>query len=303
MTTLLRLFKFAWQDFWRNLWLSLVTILMIVLALLSVNTLLLFNVMTDTVIRSVEKNIDVLVYLKSDTSDDDAKKMTEELRKHPDVSTVRYITAAEALQEFQLKFKDKPALLSSVKELDKNPLPPRIAVQARDPKLYGKILDDIAKTPAQEHIEKTDFTNYETLITSVNAITSKVRIVVLGLLILFVLVSILIVYNTIRVSIYTHREEIGVMKLVGASNAFIRMPYIFESVVFTFISVIVSFASLYVLLIAIEPQLKAFFEGLDVNLLRYLEGHWYIWALWQFAIAGILNIVSSAFAVNRYVRT
>lgn len=302
MPTLLRLIKFAWQDFWRNLWLSAVTILMIVLALLSVNTLILFNVATERIIAAVEQNIDIVVFLKPEVSTEQAQAIVADLEKNADAKEVHLVTAEQALQEFQLRFKDNPTVLATLKELDGNPLGARVTVQAKEPQLYPAILASLDGAKYKDTILKTDYTDYETMVTSVNALTSKVRRAVLILFALFALVAILIVYNTIRVSIYTHRDEINVMKLVGASNIFVRMPFVFVSLFYTVIATVIALFLLYVVLLIAEPQLRAFFEGINLNMRAYVESHWVTLGLSQFLVAAVLNMVSSWLAVSRYVR-
>ena len=120
--------------------------------------------------------------------------------------------------------------------------------------------------------------------------------------ILFILIAILIVFNTVRIAIFTHQNEISIMKLVGASNWFIRAPFIFESIFSGIIGCLLALAVFYPLLSLVQPQLASFFNGANFDLVGYFNNH-LVWIVGsQLVGIIILNFISSSAAIGRYLK-
>jgi len=124
----------------------------------------------------------------------------------------------------------------------------------------------------------------------------------LVLIIIFVLTSLLVVYNTIRVTIYTHRQEIEIMRLVGASNSFIFMPYVFSALVYALVSVLIIISIFYPFLTLLQPYLETFFMGYNVNILSYFVDNFFLIFGVQFLAVLVINVIASLFAVRKYAR-
>ena len=303
-TNLLRTTKFALQNFQRNAWLSIVTIIILCLALLLVSLLAGIQVVANESIKAVESKIEVSIFFTPNTSGEQVAEIAGQLEQREDVRRITTITADQALTEFKDTFKDNPALTEAIETLGDNPLGPVLVIQARSLSDYASILAffdaETVKPLVQE--KNRDFESTQTVVDQLAAITNQLKRAGLILASIFALIAVLVVYNTMRITIYSHREEIGIMKLVGAGNAFVRAPFIIESVIYAVIAAAVTFAIFYPSVALAAPFVDRFFSGYDFSLLAYLKSHIFDLILLQFGSAVALSMVSSSIAVGRYLR-
>jgi len=300
--SLYRIIKFSLQDIIRNTWLSVVTVIIMVLALFTVNMLLVVKVIGQTAVEAVKEKIDVSLYLDSNASEQQIMVLKSKIVNLPEVSEVKYISKDEALSEFQMRYEDKPIIAETLKELGKNPLTPMLIIKPRNLDVFNNLINKI-KNFDDAIIESKNFANYEEMISKINNITTKVGEAALALALIFVLVTFLVVYNSVRVAIYTHRREIKIMKLVGASNAFIEAPFIFSGVVYAAIGIILIMLLFYPFLNLLQPYLETFFVSYNVNLINEFFGQ-NVYKIYgaQFAAAVFINVVASFFAVSKYTK-
>ena len=167
---------------------------------------------------------------------------------------------------------------------------------------YQSILSFLDNPEYNELIQDKNFDDNEKVISQLSAISNKIENIGIIVSVVFVIIAVLIVFNTIRINIYTHREEIGIMKLVGATNWFVRAPFLVESLIYAVLAVIICLAILYPLLGAVAPQVNNFFEGYNLDLVSYFNSNFWQIIGWQLAFAVLLSILSSSIAVGRYLR-
>ena len=117
------------------------------------------------------------------------------------------------------------------------------------------------------------------------------------------IIAVLIVFNTVRIAIFVHREEIGIMRLVGASSAFIRAPFLVEAVLYSFLAVIISAAITFPVIGVIQPKLNVFFETQNVALVDYFAQNSIIILICQFVALAVINMLSASIAMRKYLRT
>jgi len=299
-----RVFKFALQDFWRNIWLSFITIMILVLALISVNLLIFFNALTDTAVKLVEEKVDLSIFFKPEAAEAKINEVKSFLVALPQVKEIKFISKDEALQKFKEKHKDEPKILEAIKEIGDNPLGASFVVKAYRTEDYSIILEKI-KDPnilPDDLVQDKNFDDHKLLIEKISNLKQKVSKGGLILITLFGLIAILIVFNTIRVAIYTHREEIGVMRLVGATSWFVRAPFILESVFYALVACLLTVVIIYPFLGVIQPYLINFFEGAGLDILNYFNQNFFkIFGLELLATI-ILSVTSSSLAVSKYLR-
>lgn len=297
-----RVVRFALQNFWRNIWLSVITVTILLLTLCIVNILLILNVLGTTAVHAVESKIDVSVSFVPGTSEEIISSARGYLQSLPQVKDARYLTPDEVLADFKTKNANKPDVLDSLNEVGSNPFGGQIIVTAYDPADFPFILEALENPQYKPYIQEKDFQSHETIISAINNTIDKVRYGGIMLGAIFVFISTLIIVNTIRVAIYTHREEIGIMRLVGASSTFVRAPFLVESVFYTVIAMLGAVAILYPLLGVIEPRLDSFFVNTPTGLLSYFNQNFSSVFGAQFLGLAILNMVATAFAMRRYLR-
>lgn len=300
-TTLLRIIKFASQDFWRNIWLTLTTITVITLTFISISLLLIFNDLTTTIINTVQRKIDISVYMKNTVAEEQLQQFKNYLSKISEIKDVTLIAREESLKRFKERHQDNQAIISSLEELGENPLGASFLIRANNVHDYTKILEEINQFPNADYIADKNFDNYELLINRSTVFSDKIKQVGIFLSVIFGIISILIVFNTIRVSIYTHQDEIEVMKLVGATNFFIRSPFLMVIIFYTAVAALLAYAIFYPLVNLIHPYLWQYFEG-AFNLQSYFFNQFIKLLAIELIVMIIINLLASSIAIRKYLR-
>jgi cell division transport system permease protein len=299
---LFRIIKFALQDFRRNFWLSFATVIILVLTLISINFLIILNVLTRTAVAQVQDKVDVSIYFKRDVSESQIGNIKSYLLGLSEVKDVEYISRDYALTAFENKHQDNPVILESLKEVGENPLGATLVIRANDPKDYPTILKVFDDPQYENIIQDKSFDDHEAVIKKIETISDKTRTTGAGFAGIFAAIAVLIGFNTVRMTIYTHREEIGIMKLVGAANWFVRSPYVVNGILYGLFAVIFTALITYPLIGFAEPYLSGFFDGSNFNLLGYFTDNFVkIFGL-QFIGVVLLNMVTSSLAVGRYLK-
>lgn len=294
-----RAIKFSVQDVVRNIWLSLVTIIILVLTLFTVNMLLVVKVVGQTAVDAIKEKIDVNLFLKTDAPEDQIEALKIKISSLSEVKSVEYISKDAAMEEFRKRHEDNPEILEALKELGKNPLTPTLVIKPTNMDVFDSLINQL-NIIEDDIIESRNFANYKTMLEKINAITEKVSNAALGLSSIFIFITLLVIYNSVRVAIYTHKKEITIMRLVGASNWFIQLPYIFSSIIYTFFGVGVVMLLFWPFLNLLQPYLETFFVSYNVNLVQYFYGNILTIFGIQFLVAAAINILASLIAVRRY---
>lgn len=301
MLSFYRIIKFSLQDIIRNGWLSVVTITILFLSLFSINTLTTVRFVSDSAVIAVKEKVDISLYLKPESPERDILELRSFLLDNEKISSVKYVSREAALADFREKYHNNQDVLSALKEINQNPLSPILIISPASLEESSLLINQL-KVLDSPIIESRDFSDNSLILSRIENITKRVNDVGLFIIFVFAFTSLLVVYNAIRVTIYTHRQEIEIMRLVGASNFFIYMPYIISSFVYAIFSILLIIASFLPLLTLLQPYLEVFFAGYNVNvLLYYLDNFLLIFGL-QFLVVLLLNIFASLVAVRRYSR-
>lgn len=299
--SLLRVVKFSLQDIYRNIWLSLVTIIILVLSLFTVNMLLIVKVVGDTAVDAIKEKIDINLFLKTTAEESEILALKAKVSNLNEVKEVTYVSKNEALENFKAKHSDSPEVLEALKVLGGNPLSPTLVIKPKNLENFDNLINEL-NTFDDAIIESRNFTNYKVMLEKINGITQKVYDAGLVLSAIFVAITLLVIYNSARVTMYTHRREIMIMRLVGASKKFIQMPYLLSSIIYTMIGVLIIMIIFYLFLHLLQPYLEAFFVGYNVNLVNYFFGNGLMIFGIQFLAAAFINLVASYLAVRKYSR-
>lgn len=301
MLSFYRIIKFSFQDIARNFWLAAATITILILSLLSVNILMVVRVISENASVAVQEKIDISLYLKPDVPEEQIIQLKNNISNFEKVSSVVYISKEEALQDFRSKYENNQEVLAALKELGQNPLSPSLIIRPKDFKEADLLINEL-RVIDDPIIESRDFSDNTMVLNKIDNITRRVNDVGLVIITIFILTSLLVVYNTVRVAIYTHRQEIEIMRLVGASSAFIYMPYIFSALMYSLISVAIIIAIFYPFLSLLQPYLEIFFMGYNVNILSYFIANFATIFGLQFLGILLINALASLFAVSRYTK-
>ncbi len=297
----LRILRFSLQDISRNVWLSVVTVTILILSMLSINTLILLRAISDDAVMAIKEKIDLSLYLKPDAPESEILELKNKINSMERVRVVKYTSKQEALDFFRDKNKNNPEILQAILELGKNPLSPSLVIIPQNVEMIPDLIEELRAIDS-DIIESRDFSDNRILLEKINTITDRISDVGFFIILVFIITSLLVVYNSIKVAVYTQKREIEIMRLVGASNAFIYLPFLFSSVIYTLMSVLVMIAVSFPLLGILQPYLEIFFVDYNINVISYfVENVWVIFG-WQFVGISVVNVIASYLAVNKYAK-
>lgn len=304
-TSLFRVLRNALLNFKRNIWLSLATLIIMTLTLLMMSFLYFLNIIGSEVLNNIEKKVDLSAVFKDTITDEQIQAIVKDLESRSDVQDVRIVSSEEALEQFRQRHADNPFYEESLRELEKNPLPTNIYITATEPRLYQNIARQLESEKYAPFIEKVNFENSKQVIERLIIVMSNIRNIGIITTSIFAGLVLLIMFNTIRLAIYSFREEIDIMRLVGASNWFIRGPFVIEAVLVALLSVGVTCLILYPFLNTASPKIEQFFfsgQSEQFDLYEYAVVMWPTIVGLQAALAVVLAVVSSTVAIRRYLR-
>lgn len=299
MISLIRIIKFSFQDIIRNIWLSLVTVTILILALFSVNMLLVVDLISKATIEAVKEKVDINISIIGDTPENEIMALRAKISNLAEVKSVKYISRTEALNNFRLKYKNNPEILEALRELGENPLSPSLVIKPQETNDYKTLINSLNNIES-DIIEARNFDDHELVLNKISNISDKVNKVGIVLSSIFIFVTALMVFYSIRIAIYTHKTEIAIMRLVGASNWFIRAPYLFSGLIYAFIGILVVIIGFYPFLSVLQPYLEAFFLGYNINIFSYFVNNFFSIFGQQFLAVAFINIIASLIAVRKY---
>lgn len=220
------------KNVWSNRIMSIASICVVVSCLILTSAALLFSINVAKVVDSVGQSNETTVYLKNDVSELEAVYIGKDIQKISNVSSVTFLSKEDALENFKSQLGED--LFQQIDE-NGNPLPDAYVVAMDDLSLYEQTVKDIKAIDGVDSVNSRQDT--ARMLTNLSRIVNLVSI---GVVIALVVISLFIIANTIRATMYSRRFEISIMKSVGATNAFVRMPFLVEGIVIGFISAIIS---------------------------------------------------------------
>ncbi len=300
MTSLFRILKNGFADFWRNKWVSQASIGVMTLTLIVIVSFFMIGGMTAHLIDNLKSRMDISVYFKIDTNENDILKVKSSLEKLKEVKQVSYVSRSDALAAFKKRHKDNPLILQSLEELGSNPLPASLNIQAQDPATDFPFISQFLNKNYQALIDKINYQENKDIIARISAFSSGVKKAGLALSLMLTIIVILVTFNTIRLTIYSVRNEIGIMRLVGASNAYIRGPFIVEGII---CGILATALSTFICWLVVQPLSSRISPMLlDFNLYQYFSENIWLIVLIQLAIATVLGAFGSYIAVRKYLK-
>jgi cell division transport system permease protein len=303
MIQFIRILQAGLRNFTRNAWLSAAaTAVMTITLTLIIFSYIANSALTSTV-KSVTDKIDVSLYLADSTTADQLQGIKEKLNQTGNVDSFIYVSKADALAKFQRDNKGNSKLSQAISETD-NPLPASLQIKAKDPKKINVLADVAKQSDVLALLDKTAPVSYnEKNKKTIDRIVSISNFIgTAGLIgsLVFIIISTLIIFNTIRMAIFTRRDEIEIMKLVGATKWFIRGPFIFEAALYGILAAVIALALSYSLLLGGAPKLAAY---IDVNSTIAFFRHYPLLIVSVEIVIGVfIGMISSVMAMSRYLK-
>jgi len=279
---------------------SVATLTVMLLALLVFSSLIIFNVVAVSALNSIQEKIDISVYFKTTAPEDEILRIKQSLEGLNEVKNVNYVSRDRALEIFKEKHASDAAITQAVNELETNPLEASLNIKANDPGNYSVIASYLNNDSLKDYVDKVSYAQNQVVIDRLASIINVSRQAGVGLTAILAIVAVLVVFNTILLAIYSNRESIEIMRLVGASNMFIRGPYIIEGIIYGTISATLCMAILFPVVYFISPYVKIFIP--DMNLLSYFTSHFFQLFAYQLLFGVGIGIISSFIAIRRYLR-
>lgn len=298
-----RAIKYALQNIVRNLGMAFITVTILTLALVSVNTLLGLRGLTAAAIKAVEQQVDVSVFFTPSATDAQIEQVKNYIYEVAAVSKSDYISPAQALAAFRERHSTDTDIVKSLDVLETNPLGAILIVRTKDTADYKKILTALASDNFKSIIQKRSFEDRGKIVENVELLTSRLAQFSLGLALLFACIAILIIFNAIRVAIYTQREEISIKKLVGATNGFIRAPFLIEATIYVALAIGATAFIIAFMTRVIDPFLGPLFaqDGFSLYNIFFKDGA-LVFAV-EFAIVLLVAWITATLAMRKYLRT
>ena len=300
-----RVARYGFIGFLRNGFVSLSAILIMVITLFVAATLLITGAALNTVLKDLTQKVDVTVYMTTTATDDQIQALQTSLKALPEVQSVVYISSDQALAAFQARHANDQLTMQALQELPNNPLGASLSIRAKDTSQYATIAryltnQQSAGTGAGAAIDKINYTQNETAITHLTNIIETSKRLGFAIALVLAAASLLIAFNTIRLAIYTSRDEINVMNIVGAGHWYVRGPFMVAGVLYGVISGIIVLALLYPITAWLGPSSQNFFGTFNV-FTYYLTSFGFLFII--IMGSGVtIGTLSSFLAVRRYLR-
>jgi cell division transport system permease protein len=305
LVTLSRIISTGAVNFVRNAWLAVAAMAVMVVTLTIILFSMLANATFTHTIQQITDKIDVSVYLKDTVAPEQRANLVQEIKNLPNVEHVTFISKEEVLKKYLQDNAGNAGLLSAVSQTD-NPLPATIQIKPRDLNKLESIKTYLTqKRVAQLQSDQPSYSgDRKEAIDKITHATNILQRAGVIAVFVFALISVLIIFNTIQMAIFNRRDELTIMRLLGASTWYIRGPFVVESIIYGIISALASVALIHAMFVASHSTLEATSLGLlDINYsAEYFQEHFWQLLLGQLGIGILIGAASSVVATRRYLK-
>jgi len=300
-----RIIKYGSVNFIRNSFVSLSTMLVMTITLFVIGSLIFIGATLNATLNQVRDKVDINVYFVPSADEGSILALKKSIEALPEVKSAEYVSREQALENFRARHQNDQLTLQALEELEENPLGASLSIRAKETSQYEGIAafleNDAAVSPGTlPIIEKVNFFQNKVAIDRLSRIIDSAERFGIGIIIFLLIASIMITFNTIRLAIYTARDEISVMKLVGAGNWYVRGPFVFEGVLYGVVAGILTLILFYPLTLWLGPLTEGFFN--DINIFQYYLDNFGQIFLIIMGTGVVLGAISSYLAVRRYLR-
>ncbi|MBI3020285.1 MAG: FtsX-like permease family protein [Parcubacteria group bacterium] len=303
-TDLKRISRSGFLSFWRNKFVSLASMLVITVTLFVVGSLIFVSAALDTALANVKAKVDVDVYFATEAPEEEILGLKKLLLELPEVASVEYTTKESALEQFKKRHESDYLTLQALDEIGENPLGASLNILAKETSQYETITrflenQTAAVADAGEFVDSINFYQNKGAIDTLTRIITGAENVGFAAVLALAAISLIITFNTIRLAIYSAREEIAVMRLVGASKRYIQGPFVVEGLLYGLISACVAILVFFPLTYWLGDKVEQFFGG--INVYSYYLANFLQIAAILLGVGVVLGVGSSFFAVRRYI--
>lgn len=306
ITNLKRVIKAGFFSFMRNGFVSLSSVFVMIVTLAVIGGLIFGSAILNTTLEELKNKVDLNVYFVNNADEADILALKKTLEALPKVEKTTYVSREEALETFKQKHENDQFTLQALEELNENPLGAAINVKTKEPSQYAGIAEflkgkNIAGKDGVPIVDKINYFQNKTAIDKLTQIVQSTEKLGFGITIIFIIISILITFNTIRLVIYISRDEISVMRLVGAGTLYVRGPFVFAGILYGAVAGMLTLAIFYPLTFWLGRYTQNFFIG--INIFEYYTSNFGQLFLVIVGSGIVIGAVSSYLAVHKYLKT
>ncbi len=301
-TTTKRIIKSGFVSFWRNGFVSLSSVLIITVTLFSLGGIIFAGALLNSSLQQIKQKVDVNVYFVPNAQEADILALKKKVEALPEVALVQYVSRDQALANFKERHANDQITLQALSELPDNPLGAVLNIKAKETSQYegiAKFLDSEGGDQGT-FIDKINYYQNKTAIDTLTKMIDGGTRIAIALTLALVLISILNIFNTIRLAIFFAKEEIGVMRLVGASNQFVRGPFIISGIIYGIVSAALTLVLFYPATFWVAKVTSTFFSGF--SLFSYYGSNFPSIFCLIVGTGIILGSISSYLAVRKYLK-
>lgn len=295
-----RTFKEGLKNFLRNGWLSFATVSILSISLYITSVTVLIAIGAGSVVKGVQEKINISIYFNPEVTEARILEIKDKLSGYREVKSVEYISKDKALDEFLVTSGNDPSIKEALEEIGGNPLLASLVIKAQSTEQYETISTAVSQSNFAGEISRINYEKNKTVIEKLSGFIRTVEKTGLILSLIFILVSVLITFNTIRITIYSHKQEFEVMRLVGASNTYVRMPHIFEGIFYGTASAIITLIFLFFTFQFAAPVLQKIISRGE--LVSFYFQNLALMAIILIFAGAMFGVVSSFIAVRRYLK-
>lgn len=304
LTKIKRIILSGYRNFTRSGFTSVSSIFIMTITLFFITSLIFVQAALNSSLSDIKEKVDVTVYFVPNTSESSIKNIEEKLLTLPEIKDITYTSEDQALIEFKEKHSNDYLTLQALDELDENPLGASLNIKAQDPSQYESIAkyfenEESLSKETLTIIDKVDYHQNKIVIDKLTSIINGAQKLGFAISLILVLISILITFNTIRLIIYMSRDEIGVMRLVGAGRRYVSGPFIVSGIFVGTISSVLTILIFIPVSIWLGNQMTDF---VGINLYTYYKSNFLQLFIIMLGSGITIGVVSSAFAIYKYLK-
>src|SRR3989344_832552 len=303
MIELKRIAKTGFLNFARGGMVSFAAVLTMTITLSVITSIILLQAVLYSSLEQIKNKVDVTIYFHVGAPEEDIFSLQDFLSRMPEVASVSYTSAEEALRIFRERHASDYATLAALDEIGENPLGGYLNVRAKEISQYENIAnflggDSVLAKGAESIIDKVDYHQNKLVIDRLNALIGGAQRLGFLITLVLVIISIVVVFNTIRLAIFISKEEIGVMQLVGASRIRVHGPFMVEGVIYGALSTLFTLAIFYPATMWLGERMSGFF---GMNIYEYYLSNFFQLGVMILFSGMLLGVVSSFIAVRKYL--
>ena len=298
-----RIFRSGFLNFLRNPFVSLASVLVMTITLMVITSLVFLQAILTFSLAEIQNKVDITVYFVPGASESIILDLQDKITTLPETASIAYISADDALTEFKERHADDYVTLQALDELGENPLGASLRIKAKDPAQYESISRFLEKGTLSalelSTIDKINYNQNKLVIDRLISLSNNAKRLGLIVTIILIAISVIITFNTLRLTIYIVRDELAVMRLVGAENHYIHGPFVVEGILYGLIATIVTMIIFIPITIWLGSSLASFF---GINIFTYYISNFFQILIINVLVGTSLGAFSSFLAIRKYLR-